>query len=138
MNPCFLFASGVGIESWNAFTFNLRTVTFILYSGRTHFKIYYMLGEDPFHCLFHARGGPFLSFNIRVGRTHFKLGRTHCIFGEDPLSVPYACVGIYIHMDVFYEAYYTCMLPYMRNIYNYLSVSFKHIVYFLECVRNPC
>ena len=25
--------------------------------------------------------------------------------GDDPLSVPYAWVGIYIHMDVFYEAY---------------------------------
>ena len=31
--------------------------------------------------------------------------RTHFTLGDDPLSVPYACVGIYIHMDVFYEAY---------------------------------
>ena len=30
---------------------------------------------------------------------------THFISGEDPLYVPYAWVGIYIHMDVFYKAY---------------------------------
>ena len=30
---------------------------------------------------------------------------THFISGDDPLSVPYAWVEIYIHTDVFYEAY---------------------------------
>ena len=37
---------------------------------------------------------------------YYTLGeRTHFTLGDDPLSIPYACVGIYIRMDVFYEAY---------------------------------
>ena len=65
---------------------------------------------------------------------------THHVFklGDDPLLVLYACVGIFILTDVFYEAYYTYLLLYMRNVYNYLFIFFKHVVYFLECVRDPC
>ena len=68
----------------------------------------------------------------------FKLGDDPPVFklGEDP-PVPFACVGIYILRNVFYEAYYTCLLPHMRNVYiTCLLFSFKHVVYFLECVRD--
>ena len=53
----------------------------------------------------------------------FKLGDDTPVFklGDDPPG-PYACVEICILRDVFYEAYYTCLLSYIRNVYNYLSI----------------
>ena len=94
MNPWFLFAYGDGLSLMRAFIANFNWWVS--------------------HCM----------LNWWVSQLSFKLGRTHCISGEDPLSVPYACVGIYIHMDVFYEAYYTWLLPYMQNFYNFLSIFF--------------
>ena len=122
MNPCFLLAYGVGIESLSASIFifmNFRFIIIIMHWGNDWYYLYAL--------------GKWLVLLCTGEMTGIIIH-----WGSDRFSVPYACVGICILRDVFYEAYYTCLLPCMRNVYiTCLSFSFKHVVYFLECVRDP-
>ena len=88
MNPWFLFAYGDGLSLMRAFIANFNWWV-------SHCMLNWWVSQ--------------LSFKLVSKPLHFKL------VSKPP--VPYACVGIYILRDVFYEAYYTFLLPYMRNVY---------------------
>ena len=129
MNPCFLLASRVGIESLSAFIFILCTVTLLLL---LLLLLLFMLRDDPFYYVFTLGDDPFY-YVFTLGddlSLHWEM--THYLYHMHVLG--YTFLRMYSMRPIIHVCCHTCGM----FIITCLSFSFKHIVYFLECVRDPC
>ena len=125
MNHCFLFTYGDGLSLIRAF-------------------IVFQLMGKPLHAKLVSKP---LSFKLMDKPLSFKLVGKPLSFKlvSKPLSFKLVSKPLY-HMHVLGYTFiwmyslrpiYTCMLPYMRNVYNFQNF-LLNTVYFLECVRDPC
>ena len=131
MNPCFLLAYGVEIESLSAFIFILCTVTCPLF-----LSLYYYC----YYCFYY----------MHWEMTHFiiyiRKEMTHFISGEDPLyfergpTFSTICMSwdIHSHGCILWGLFILTCCHICGMFIITRPFSFKHIAYFLECVCYIC